>query len=179
MLLWPLPMARFQSPVDKDVVLSKVSRRLLPFLFVLALLAYLDRANLSFSASELQTDTSIGDFEYGIGSSIFFMGYISFQLPGTMMARRVGAPTWLTIIMTLWGVVAASFAALCCHASGDVLFFYILRFLLGALEAGAFPTMYYYLTLWYTADELTVVCAPQRSPPHSLPHRSHTPSCFD
>ena len=172
--------------VDDKAVLHKVSCRILPVLFLLALLAYLDRANLSFSASELELDTSIGDFEYGIGGSIFFVGYVAFQLPGTMAARKVGAPAWLTIIMTLWGIVAAGFAALCCQRSGDVTIFYILRFLLGALEAGAFPTMYYCdgravvepaghvsgattshsrgphcsrvadLTLWYAPDEITI-----------------------
>ena len=125
------------AAVDEAVALRKVSRRILPWLFVLALLAYLDRANLSFSASELKDDTSIDDFEYGIGGSIFFAGYVIFQLPGTLVARRIGAPAWLTI-MTLWGVVAAAFASLCCHRSGDVAIFYVLRFLLGALEAGAF-----------------------------------------
>ena len=120
--------------VDPSRLVSRVSRRVLPMLFVLALMAYLDRANLSFSAKELEADTSIGDYEYGMGGSAFFVGYTSCQLLGTLMARRLGAPVWLAIIMTLWGVVAASFAALCCHKDHDVAVFYLLRVALGALE---------------------------------------------
>ena len=130
--------------VDDKVVLSKCANGMIPMLFTLALLAYLDRSNISFAANDLRNDTGIGDAEYGLGSSAFFVGYATLQLPSMLGARYFGAPCWLAVIMSLWGVVAALFAALCCHRSEDVTLagFYILRFLLGALESGAFPSMY-------------------------------------
>lgn len=144
--------------VNEKVVLSKCANGMIPMLFLLALLAYLDRSNISFAAHDLRNDTGIGDAEYGLGSSAFFVGYATLQLPSMLGARRFGAPCWLAVIMSLWGVVAALFAALCCHRSEDVTLagFYILRFLLGALESGAFPSMYYYLALVFEADELTL-----------------------
>ena len=144
--------------VNEKVVLSKCANGMIPMLFTLALLAYLDRSNISFAAHDLRNDTGIGDAEYGLGSSAFFVGYATLQLPSMLGARYFGAPCWLAVIMSLWGVVAALFAALCCHRSEDVTLagFYILRFLLGALESGAFPSMYYYLALVFEADELTL-----------------------
>ena len=144
--------------VNEKVVLSKCANGMIPMLFMLALLAYLDRSNISFAAHDLRNDTGIGDAEYGLGSSAFFVGYATLQLPSMLGARYFGAPCWLAMIMSLWGVVAALFAALCCHRPEDITLggFYILRFLLGALESGAFPSMYYYLALVFEADELTL-----------------------
>ena len=137
------------AAVEPAAVVSKVSRRVLPVFFTLALLAYLDRANLSFSASELKKDTHIGDYEYGLGGSAFFVGYVSFQLLGTLMARRIGAPLWLGIIMALWGLVAAGFAGLRHVGRHAVQLFYGLRVAMGVLESSAFPSMYYYLCQWW------------------------------
>jgi len=147
--------------IDEQALLTKSANRMLPILFTLALLAYLDRSNMSFAAHDLRNDTGIGDEEYGFGSSAFFVGYATLQLPSMLGARYFGAPCWLAATMSLWGVVAALFAALCCHLpEGTTLGgFYILRFLLGALESGAFPSMYYYLTLIFEADELTIYYA--------------------
>ena len=108
--------------IDKQLVLDKSARRMIPILFALATLAYLDRSNISFVAKDLKNDTGIDDEAYG------------------------------------FGVVAALFAVLGCDMSEGATLggFYTLRFLLGALESGAFPSMYYYLTLVFEADELTI-----------------------
>ena len=141
--------------VDGAAALRRLSRRVLPFLFALALLAYLDRANISFGARDLLADTGLGDAQYGLGGSAFFVGYAMMQLPSLCGARRFGAPRWLAFILFCWGVTSMSFAALRGAGGAAEFAFYALRLLLGCFEAGCFPTIWYYLSLAYAADELT------------------------
>ena len=141
--------------VDGAAALRRLSRRVLPFLFTLALLAYLDRANIAFGARDLLADTGLGDAQYGLGGSAFFVGYATMQLPSLCGARRFGAPRWLAFILFCWGVTSMSFAALRGAGGAAEFTFYALRLLLGCFEAGCFPTIWYYLSLAYAADELT------------------------
>jgi MFS transporter, ACS family, tartrate transporter len=123
-------------------------RRLIPFLFLLYVVAYLDRVNVGFAALEMNRDLGFSAVVYGLGSGIFFVSYTLLEVPSNLMLARVGARRWIARIMCSWGLVSIGMAFV--H---DTLTFYLLRFLLGAAEAGFFPGIIYYLTQWFPARE--------------------------
>ena len=123
----------------------KVTWRLMPFLFVCYVFAYVDRVNVGFAKLQMQRDLSMSDAVYGIGAGIFFLGYFIFEIPANMMMQRLGARLWLGPIMILWGMVAA-----CTMFVRSATSFYVLRFVLGIVESGFFPGVILYLTYWYT-----------------------------
>ena len=106
-------------------------------------LAFLDRANLGFAKESFQADTGLSDAAYALGAGLFFIGYAIFEVPSNLIMRRVGARFWLARIMISWGIVSA----LMMFANNE-LAFYLLRILLGATEAGFFPGVILYLTMW-------------------------------
>lgn len=122
----------------------KVSWRLLPFLFLLFVIAYLDRMNISFAKLQMNSDLGFSDTVYGLGAGIFFLGYFFFEVPSNLILHQVGAKFWLARIIIVWGFISIGTLWVNSVAS-----FYGLRFLLGAGEAGFFPGVIYYLTLWY------------------------------
>ena len=127
----------------------KVARRLLPFLFLLYVVAYLDRVNFGYAALQMNGDLGISAELFGFLSGIFFIGYILFEVPGNIILRRVGARAWITRIMVSWGIVVILTAA----ASG-VSELAVLRFVLGIAEAGFFPGLVLYLTGWFRQRDL-------------------------
>jgi ACS family tartrate transporter-like MFS transporter len=136
-----------QSLAGTDVsakVLSKLTRRLLPFLFVLYIVNYLDRINVGFAALQMRGQLGFSDKVYGLGAGIFFAGYFFFQVPSNLALARVGARKWIAVIMVLWGTVSASMIFVTTPRS-----FYLLRFLLGITEAGFFPGIILYLRRWF------------------------------
>jgi MFS transporter, ACS family, tartrate transporter len=138
----PLP-----GPADADaLVVTKVIRRLLPFIFVCYVVAYLDRVNVGFAAKAMQRDLGLSDAAYGFGAGLFFLGYFLFEVPSNLILARVGARLWIARIMLVWGVVSMAMA----FATGPWSF-HALRFLLGLAEAGFFPGMVLYLTYWVPA----------------------------
>lgn len=126
------------TPAEQKLVLSKLNSHLLWKFFALTVLCYIDRTNLAFAAIQLNRSLGFTEHIYGIGASIFFVGYSVCQIPSNLILVRIGAPTWLSILIVSWGVVATAFAAIQGQSS-----FYILRLLLGATEAGTFPGMWY------------------------------------
>ncbi|OZI77726.1 MFS transporter [Bordetella genomosp. 12] len=132
-----------ESPALASAV-RKASIRLLPFLMLMYVMAFLDRANVGFAKQALQADTGISNAAFAFGAGIFFIGYAIFELPSNLILARVGAKAWLCRIMVSWGVVATAMM----FASNEPTF-YILRFLLGAAEAGFFPGIILYLTYWF------------------------------
>jgi ACS family tartrate transporter-like MFS transporter len=128
--------------------LARVRRNLLPFTFLLYIVAYLDRINVGFAALEMNRELGLGDAAYGLGAGLFFIGYFLFEVPSNLILHQVGARAWIARIMISWGVVAIAMAAVRGAAS-----FYLLRFLLGVAEAGFFPGMVFYLTYWFPARE--------------------------
>lgn len=124
---------------------SRVTRRLIPFLFLSYTLAYIDRVNVGFAKLQMQQDLGMSDAVYGAGAGIFFLGYFLFEVPANMLLQRLGARLWLGPIMIVWGVVSAS--TMFVRNATD---FYILRFVLGIVESGFFPGVILYLTYWYT-----------------------------
>src|SRR5208283_5459113 len=120
--------------------------RLLPFLFLLYVVAYLDRINVGFAALQMKSQLNFSDAMYGAGAGIFFLGYFLFQVPSNMAMQRFGARRWIAVLMILWGGISASMMFVSSAKS-----FYTMRFLLGAAEAGFFPGVIYYLRNWFPA----------------------------
>jgi ACS family tartrate transporter-like MFS transporter len=128
----------------------KATRRLIPFLFLIYVVAYLDRVNVSFAQLQLEDDLGFSDTIFGIGAGIFSLGYVIFGVPSNLALERFGARRWLAGIMIVWGVISASMMFI-----GDATSFYVLRFLLGAAEAGFFPGILLFLTWWFPERERT------------------------
>ena len=132
----------------------KVTRRLMPFLFLCYILAYLDRVNVGFARLQMQADLGFSDTIYGIGAGMFFIAYFFFEVPSNLIMRRVGARLWIARIMILWGLISA--ASMFIDSVGS---FYTVRFLLGIAEAGFFPGIIWYLTQWYTRTHRAQIVA--------------------
>lgn len=124
----------------------RVTWRLIPFLFVCYVAAYLDRVNVGFAKLQMLGDLRMSETAYGIGAGIFFLGYFMFEVPSNLMLHRTGARLWIARIMVTWGLVSAATMFVT-----SVPAFYFLRFLLGVAEAGFFPGIVLYLTQWYPA----------------------------
>ncbi|MDR6869011.1 MFS family permease [Bosea sp. BE125] len=122
---------------------AKVVKRLLPFLLLMYILAFLDRANVGFAKKAFQADTGISDAAFAFGASIFFLSYALFEVPSNLIMHRIGAKVWMARIMVTWGLISA--AMMFAHTETT---FYVLRVLLGAAEAGFFPGVILYLTYW-------------------------------
>ena len=127
---------------DRDV-LPQVTRRLIPFLFICYVIAYIDRVNIGFAASAMQRDLGLSDSVYGTGAGLFFLGYFLFEIPSNLILERVGARRWMARIMIVWGLV--SMATMFVEGKWS---FYGMRVLLGLAEAGFFPGAILYLTYW-------------------------------
>ncbi len=125
-------------------LLTKIRWKLLPFLFLLYVVAYLDRINVGFAALQMKDQLGFSDAVYGLGASIFFVGYFFFQVPSNLVLRRVGARRWISMLMVIWGIVSSTMLLIDTPRT-----FYALRFLLGAAEAGFFPGVVFYLRSWF------------------------------
>lgn len=132
------------EPESISSIVPKLTTRLVPFLFVLYIVAYLDRINVGFAALQMQRQLHFSDKVYGLGAGIFFAGYLLFQVPSNLVLQRLGARRWICILMVVWGIISAS-TAFVVNAKG----FYLLRFLLGSAEAGFFPGVIFYLKSWF------------------------------
>jgi ACS family tartrate transporter-like MFS transporter len=125
-------------------VVAKVSWRLLPYLVLLYVIAYLDRINVGVAHLQITRDRPIGESAWGLGMGLFFPGYFLFEVPSNLILVRVGARVWIARIMVVWGIISASMM----FVQGEGSFF-VLRFLLGVAEAGFFPGILFYLTRWF------------------------------
>lgn len=140
---------RMSSAAPPSVTaVAAVRRRLIPFLFLLYVVAYLDRVNIGFAALDMNRDLGFSATVYGLGAGIFFVSYTLLEVPSNLVLARVGARAWIGRIMLTWGLVSVAMAFV-----RDATTFYLLRFLLGAAEAGFFPGIIYYLTQWFPARE--------------------------
>ena len=124
-------------------IVRKVVRHLMPVLGVMYLIAYIDRQNIAYAKLQMAGDLGMTQAAYGLGSSLFFIGYLLFELPSNLLLAKVGARIWFGRIMVSWGLVTFALAF-----TQSAAMFYTLRFLLGALEAGFFPGVLFVLTLW-------------------------------
>ena len=129
-------------------VVRRVTRRIVPFAFVCYVVAYIDRVNVGFAATELQRDLGLSPTQYGVGAGLFFLGYCVFEIPSNLLLERLGARRWIARIMIGWGVVSMLTTLMT-----DVWTFMAARVLLGIAEAGFFPGMVLYFTYWIPAHE--------------------------
>jgi D-galactonate transporter len=133
------------DPLEHRTI-AKVSSRLVPFLILCYFVAYLDRVNVSFAALTMNKDLGLSASAFGFGSGIFFLAYFLFEVPSNLFLERVGARKWIARIMFTWGVLSGSMAFIVGEKS-----FYLVRVLLGVAEAGFFPGIIFFLTLWFPA----------------------------
>jgi D-galactonate transporter len=138
--------------IEKRTI-GKVMWRLMPFLFVCYFVAYLDRVNVGFAKLQMNAALGLSEAAYGLGAGLFFISYFLLEVPSNLALDRFGARLWIARIMFTWGLVSALFAFIAPISAMTGLsnewVFYILRFVLGAAEAGFFPGIIFYLTLWF------------------------------
>ncbi|UFH51207.1 MFS transporter [Pseudomonas sp. KNUC1026] len=139
------PAAECATP-SQSAVLDRVAWRILPFLFICYVLCNIDRSNVAIAHLEFSAEIGLSAAQYGLGASLFFIGYILFEVPSNLMLERFGARITLTRIMVLWGLVTAGFMLV-----SSVEGFYLARILLGIAEAGFLPGMILYLSYWFPA----------------------------
>lgn len=132
----------------------RIMRRLLPYLFLLYVIAYLDRVNVGFAALQMRTDLKFADDVIGFGAGIFFVGYFLLEIPGCIIVEKWSARRWIARIMISWGIVAVLMGFVQTKTQ-----FYSLRFLLGAAEAGFFPGIIVYLSHWFRHQDRAKVVA--------------------
>jgi ACS family tartrate transporter-like MFS transporter len=130
--------------MTQDRVFAKCAWRLIPFMVVLYVVNFLDRVNVGFAALTMNKDLGFTPAVYGFGAGLFFVGYFLFQVPANLILRKLGARRWIFLIIAVWGVVSVANAL-----TRGPLSLYALRFCLGVAEAGFFPGMIFYLTLWF------------------------------
>jgi D-galactonate transporter len=139
---------------DADRAYAKITRRLIPFLFLCYVFAFLDRINIGIAQLDMKQDVGFNDLTYSIGAGIFFLGYVLMEVPSNLLLARIGVKKTFSRIMILWGIVAAAtaFVTLPAHL-------YSVRFLLGLSEAGLYPGVIFYLTRWYPVERRAKVIA--------------------
>jgi D-galactonate transporter len=138
-----IPSAEKES-IAVTKLFSKISWRILPFLMLCYVIAFLDRINIGYAQLQMKQTLTFSDATYGFGAGIFFVGYFLFEVPSNLLLERIGVRKTLLRIMFTWGIVATAMAFVQTPVQ-----FYFARFLLGVLEAGFFPGIILYLTYWY------------------------------
>lgn len=133
---------------DLASAMRKFFRRVLPVMLVMLVCNQLNRSNIGYAQDHLQADVGIGAAAYGFGAGLFFIAYAIFELPSNVMMEKYGAKIWLTRIMVSWGIVSFLMAFV-----QNEMMFYVLRFLLGAAEAGFFPAVIFYFARWVPAGQ--------------------------
>jgi len=132
----------------ESALYKRIFWRIVPFLFLCYFVAFLDRVNIGFAKLEMAGQLNFSDAVYGFGAGIFFFGYFLFEVPSNLILEKLGAKFWIARIMVTWGVISA-----CMMLVKSEFWFYTLRFLLGAAEAGFFPGVILYLTYWFPAAQ--------------------------
>jgi D-galactonate transporter len=136
------------APSARTDVYRKIGWRIMPFIVLCYLCAYLDRVNVGFAKLQMLTDLHISDAVYGFGAGIFFIGYFIFEVPSNLMLQRVGARRWIARIMITWAIISALTLLV-----KTPMQFYVARFFLGVAEAGFSPGIMLYLTYWFPAKK--------------------------
>jgi D-galactonate transporter len=142
------------SGTDEAATYRKVTWRLVPFLMLCYVVAYLDRVNVGFAKLQMLNDLKFSETVFGLGAGVFFIGYFLFEVPSNVMLHRVGARIWIARIMITWAVISGAFMFV-----NTPTMFYVMRFLLGIAEAGFFPGIILYLTYWYPAERRARIVA--------------------
>ena len=133
--------SRNSTETFESGVYHKVTWRLLPYLFLCYILAYVDRVNVGFAKLQMSADIGLSDAVFGLGAGIFFIGYAACEIPSNLLLQRFGARIWISRILVVWGIISVCFMFVTTPAQ-----FLTLRFLLGIAEAGFYPGIVLYLT---------------------------------
>jgi MFS transporter, ACS family, tartrate transporter len=136
-----------QSELERRTV-GKVLWRIIPAIFTLYVISYIDRANIGYAALQMNQELALTSSAFGFAAGVFFIGYFLFEVPSNLALARFGARVWIARILITWGVVAAASAFV--HTAPQL---YVARFLLGVAEAGFFPGIIIYLTYWFRAQD--------------------------
>ncbi|WP_413812258.1 MFS transporter [Streptomyces sp. OE57] len=172
----PMPAVAAETPAlaRENSVYRKVVRRIVPFLILAYVASYLDRVNVGFAKLQMSDDLGFSEAAYGLGAGLFFIGYFLLEVPSNLMLQRVGARTWIARIMISWGLVSAAFMFVTNETT-----FHVLRFLLGAAEAGFYPGVILYCTYWFPSHRRARVIAmfmsAQRAPDGARPGPGRLP----
>lgn len=140
--------------INESALVRKITSKIIPFVFLLYIISYLDRANIGYAALQMNKELALSSEAFGLISGIFFIGYFLFEVPSNVMLNKFGARRWIARILLTWGIVSVG--------SGFVqnaTQLYVLRFLLGVAEAGFFPGIIVYLTYWFRQKELATTVA--------------------
>ena len=141
---------------QREAVLRKIAWRFVPLLTLAFVINYLDRTNIGVASLTMNQDLELTATQFGLGAGIFFIGYIVFEIPSNLVLYRLGARRWIARIMISWGILSGLMAFIPDIARatgmGNENAFYLIRVLLGAAEAGFFPGIIFYLTLWFPAE---------------------------
>ncbi|WP_342241828.1 MFS transporter [Inquilinus sp. OTU3971] len=154
MTVQAMPLPRDAAGAIEKRVYRKVFWRIVPFLMLCYVVAYLDRVNVGFAKLQMSQDLGFSEAVFGLGAGIFFVGYFLFEVPSNVILHRVGARMWIARIMITWGIVSAAFMFV-----PSAPWFYALRFLLGLAEAGFYPGIILYLTYWYPSHRRARIIA--------------------
>jgi ACS family tartrate transporter-like MFS transporter len=142
------------QPVDEGALVRKIRWKIIPFVFILYVISYLDRANIGYAALQMNKELALSSEAFGLVSGIFFIGYFAFEVPSNIALNRFGARIWIARILLTWGAIS-----LACGFVQSATQLYVLRFLLGVAEAGFFPGIIVYLTYWFRQKELATTVA--------------------
>lgn len=140
------PMGLDAAEAGVEAIYNKIAKRILPFLTLLFVIAWLDRVNVGFAKLQMQQDLGLSDAAFGLGAGIFYIGYLLFEVPSNLLLEKIGARKTMARITILWGLTTMATMFVKSATS-----FYVLRFLLGAFEAGLYPGVILYLTYWFPA----------------------------
>lgn len=140
------------SDVDELKIYRRIAWRILPLSIICYFFSYLDRINISFAKTQMQSELGLSDAAYGIAASIFFVGYVLFEVPSSVGLRKYGAPAWLCRIMVSWGLATAAIV----FAYNEYTL-YFLRFLIGVMEAGFAPAILFYLACWFPKKKMASI----------------------
>ncbi len=150
-----MPTVRLPYAADEvRATYSKVTWRLVAFLFICYMMPYLDRINVGFAQLQMKQDLGFSDAVYGLGAGIFFLGYVLFEVPSNLLLMRIGARKTMLRIMLAWGLISSAMMFV-----SSPMMFYVMRFLLGAFEAGFLPGIILYLTFWYPGSRRARIIA--------------------
>ncbi|MEX3668964.1 MFS transporter [Paraburkholderia phenoliruptrix] len=140
--------------MDERALVRKITWRIIPFVFILYIISYIDRANIGYAALQMNHELALSSEAFGFASGIFFIGYFLFEVPSNVVLNKLGARIWIARILVTWGIVSVGTAFV-----QNATQLYVLRFLLGVAEAGFFPGIIVYLTYWFRAKELATTVA--------------------
>jgi MFS family permease len=141
-----------RDAIDEDRLIGRLTWRLMPLLTILFLVAFIDRQNVGFAKLQMVSALGMTEVAYGLGASLFFIAYLVFEIPSTLALYKYGARLWLARIMLTWGIVTVLLGF-----AHSLTAFYVLRLLLGVAEAGLYPGILYYMTLWFPQRHRTRV----------------------